>query len=313
LVSQYVLLKADGYYFNEVTGQNSNSTLSLYALTDITDKTSVNVNVLSHLEKERIEYLLSSGQAFSDAKTQAEQEILSIFSISKPDIADFDLLNISEAGDNNAILLAISIITQGYRTESELSDLLANIDTDIRQDGVLNSSSLGSFLINDAKLIDLSQIRTNIESRYNNLGMSVTIPDFEKYIKIFLDNTQYVFTNNIVYPEYSNYGENILFENKTNFSSNLSMAATLPKGTSLKIILKTTDLSNVWGTQIIPSGPINWSLSVYNRTLMSQVFTVTEAGKSSDLIIGFPSGVFTIEYYENDSSTPTRSKNIIVN
>ena len=44
LISQYVLLKADGYYFNEVTGANSVSPITLYALTDITNKTSINVN-----------------------------------------------------------------------------------------------------------------------------------------------------------------------------------------------------------------------------------------------------------------------------
>jgi len=51
LVSQYVQLKADGYYYNEITGQNSNSPITLYALTDIKDKASVNVNILSNLEK----------------------------------------------------------------------------------------------------------------------------------------------------------------------------------------------------------------------------------------------------------------------
>jgi hypothetical protein len=65
LVSQYVQLKADGYYFNEITGQNSNSPIALYALTDITNKTSVNVNILSHLEKGRIKYLLTNGVSIS--------------------------------------------------------------------------------------------------------------------------------------------------------------------------------------------------------------------------------------------------------
>lgn len=304
LISPYVQLKADGYYFNEITGQNSNSPITLYALTDITNKTSVNVNILSNLEKSRIEYLLTTGLSFSNAKKQAEQEILRIFSLSKDDIADFDLLNITEEGDNNAILLAVSIITQGYRTESELSDLLANISTDIRQDGILNSASLGSQLINDVRLLDLPQIRTNIEDRYSNLGMTVSIPDFESFIQTFADSTNYQITNTIDYPEFSTYGENVLFAEKTSFSNGLSLAANLPKGASLKIIIK----GGLWYYQSLPNAPVNWTITNYDFDLQQQSFTATESGKSCDLIIQFDPGTHTIEYYENNSITPTRVK-----
>ncbi len=311
LISQYVLLKADGYYFNEVTGANSVSPITLYALTDITNKTTINVNLLSNLEKSRIEYLTSTGLSFSTAKNQAEQEILRVFSIVKPDIIDSDLLNISQDGDNNAILLAISLILQGYRTESDLSELLANISTDIRQDGILNSPALGSKLINDAKLFNLPQLRSNIEQRYTNLGMTVTIPNFEKYIKLFVDSTSYQFTNNIMYPEFSGYGENILFENKTSFTSGLSLAANLPMGTSLKIIIRTTTNSSTWAIRLMPNGPVNWNFTPYDFASMSQEFTATAPGSNSDLYIEFTPGNYSIEYYENNSITPTRVKNIV--
>ena len=308
LVSNYIQIKANGFYYDEVTGQNSNSTITLFAISDISNKSSLNINVLSNLEKSRIEYLISQGSSFSSAKSQAEQEILNIFSISKPDISEFETLNISQDGDNNAILLAISLIIQGFRTESELSDLLANISTDIRTDGVLNSSSLGSLLINDARLFNLQQIRTNLENRYSNLGMSVTIPNFEKYINIFKDSTSYQPNNNIEYPEFSNYGENILFEDKTSFGSDLSLAAELPNGTSLKIVIK----GGSWGIMVMPNGPINWTISQYDSNLQQQVFVATESGKNCDLVFQWiGSGTRTIEYYENNATTPTRVKTII--
>ncbi|NLJ82485.1 MAG: hypothetical protein GX330_05100 [Bacteroidales bacterium] len=313
LVSQYVQLKADGYYYNEITGQNSNSPITLYALSDIKNKASVNVNILSNLEKSRIEYLLSTGLSFAAAKKQAKQEILNIFSISKADISDFELLSISEDGEDNAILLAVSLIVQGYRTESELSELLANISTDIRQDGKLNSSSLGSLLINDARLLNLPQIRNNIETRYANLGMTVSIPNFEKHIQTFIDNTTYQFSKNIDYPEFSTYGENILYGEKTSFSDdwssdwNLSLAANLPKGASLKIIIK----GGLWSYEALPNKPVNWTISEYDFNLQQQTFTATESGKNCDLIISFEeSGTYTIEYYENNSTIPTRTKTI---
>lgn len=308
LISPYLLLKADGYFFNEVGGTNSSSPIILYALADITNKPSININILSNLEKGRIDYLLAHGNSFSMAKKQAEKEVLKIFSISKPDIAESELLNISQDGDDNAILLAISVITEGFRTEADLSEMLANISTDISTDGELNSDTLGSLLINDARLFDLAKIRTNIENRYASLGMTVTVPNFEKYVRIFLDSSKYQITNQIVYPEFSNYGENILFGEKTIFTSNMSLAAELPKGASLKIVIK----NGMWYYRNDPCGPVNWTISEYNYGLQQQTFTVTESGKSCDVFILFNPGTHVIEYYENNSVTPTRIKTILI-
>jgi len=67
LSSQYIELKADGFYFNEVQGESSSAQLTLYALSDLTDKTSLNINILSNLEKTRVEYLISRQYSFNEA------------------------------------------------------------------------------------------------------------------------------------------------------------------------------------------------------------------------------------------------------
>ena len=82
LVSNYVSLRADGFYFNEILGERSNSQITLYALSDISDKITMNVNILSHLEKTRVEYLISQGIEFQEAKKQAQTDILDIFKFS---------------------------------------------------------------------------------------------------------------------------------------------------------------------------------------------------------------------------------------
>jgi uncharacterized protein (TIGR02145 family) len=195
LSSQFVELKADGFYFNEVTNSNSPTQLTLFALSDLTNKTSLNVNVLSTLEKGRIGYLISNGNGFSNAKKQAQSEILTIFEMGKSAMTESELLDISKSGDDNGILLAISVILQGNLTVPDLSELLANISTDIREDGILNSQTLGSALINNAKAIKLDQIRTNLEARYETLGLTVNIPDFEKYVNQFIANTDFKYTS----------------------------------------------------------------------------------------------------------------------
>ena len=77
--SNNIGLRADGFYFNEVSGEQSAAQITLNALADISGKSDINVNVMTHLEKPRVEYLMKNGKSFADAKIQAQKEILSIF------------------------------------------------------------------------------------------------------------------------------------------------------------------------------------------------------------------------------------------
>ncbi|MBK6282275.1 MAG: hypothetical protein IPF54_06065 [Draconibacterium sp.] len=83
LNNKIVEIQADGFYFNEVRGITSDNRLALYSLSDLTDKNTINVNVLSTLEKPRIEYLVENGKSFSEAKKQAQKEVLAIFEVEK--------------------------------------------------------------------------------------------------------------------------------------------------------------------------------------------------------------------------------------
>jgi hypothetical protein len=136
LENSLVEIKADGFYYDEVNGEISENRLTLYSLSDLTDQSTVNVNVLSYLEKARIEYLVENGKSFNEAKKQAQKEVLKIFEIKKDDIVNSEQLNLSKDGEDNAILLAISVILQGRRSVAELSELLAKISMDIKTDGI---------------------------------------------------------------------------------------------------------------------------------------------------------------------------------
>ena len=62
LTNKIVELSADGYYFNEVSGSLSTAKLNLQALSDLTDSSSVNINLMTHLEKKRVEYLIDNSK-----------------------------------------------------------------------------------------------------------------------------------------------------------------------------------------------------------------------------------------------------------
>lgn len=331
LSSNYVGLRADGFYFNEVSGEQSAAQITLNALADISGKSGINVNVLTHLEKPRVEYLMQNGMSFADAKIQAQKEILNIFEISKTDIKASEELNISENGDDNGILLAISSILQGYRSESEMTELLSNISNDIREDGILNSGSLGSALINHAIILDTVSIKNNLAKRYGDIGASINIPAFGKYITNFISKTKFVVTQSLItYPETGINGDNILSLSKTTFASGMdnsySLAAHLDKGAALKI--KITSLSADTTTTLLSdtshvatnihkavwyygySSGINWSISDFDQTNYTQTFTAIEPDKTCDLKVFFDPGSFLIEYFEMNSVTPTKTKTI---
>lgn len=312
LLSNYVKVRADGYYYNEVSGQNSSSQLTLYALSDISDKSSINVNLLSYMEYQRVEYLVSQGETFSDAKSQAEAEILKVFSFTKEDIKVSESLDLLKDGDDNAILLAISAILQGYRSEANMTYLLANIITDLKKDGTLDDANLGIQLITDAKLLDLAAIRNNMEERF--ASDSTVIPNFEKYIHLFIERTSYKPICIIDYPETTIHGANVLYGDADSLvvsrSEEFSFAANISKGASLKIVIK----GGHWGYYgfLGTYPPINWGITTYDYDKQEQTFTVNEPGKESSLIILFDYGKPVIEYYENNSLVPTKIKHILI-
>jgi len=81
LISPYVLTKADGFYFNERTGNLSESQITLFGIVDVRDADTTIVNILSHLEIGRLRFLVNSGLDFAEAKEQAMDEIIRIFEI----------------------------------------------------------------------------------------------------------------------------------------------------------------------------------------------------------------------------------------
>jgi hypothetical protein len=284
----------------------------LNCISNIASSASLHINLLTDLEKPRVEYLLSTGMPFDSAKAKAQKEVLNIFNISLTGIQHSENLDISQTGDGNAALLAISTILQGFRTESELSSILALISNDIKSDGVLNDPSLKSSLIDHAILLDTISIRSNISNFYSGLGISASIPYFEKYVRQFITSSSFSVTNSVfTFPATGLYGNNILSKNQLTYSAgDLSLTGQGKKCSHLKIrIHLLTGSPYFWqmGTNN------NLNISNYDFTNNEQFFTVIDPAMSFDVQTSFSPGTFLIEYFETNSSTPTFSKTITVN
>lgn len=179
LKSDYVYLAATGYFRNEFTGKSSVGTITLNALSDLTDRDHVNINLLTHLESDRAFKLASEGYPVTKAKAKAKKEILKAFHIDN-DAQDFEDMNIFEADDNGAILLAMSLLLLRDLSEGELQAEIAEISDDISLDGVWDDSLQKAILADFAFDMDAASIRSNIEAW--NFG---NVPHFEKYVKRF--------------------------------------------------------------------------------------------------------------------------------
>lgn len=57
--------------------------MSLRALVDLSDETTVNVNLLTHLKYQRIQKLIVEGMKFGEANRQAQKELFTAFGLQK--------------------------------------------------------------------------------------------------------------------------------------------------------------------------------------------------------------------------------------
>ena len=316
VATKFVKIKADGFYYNEVLNKNSAAPLTLYTISDLSISSTLNINLITSLEVARTEFLLGTGLSFAQAKQQTRQELLRIFSITRPQMADAEKLDITQSGDDHAILLAISVILQGYRAEADLSQLLADISTDIRTDGILNSPSLGSLLINDVALLDLAPVRQNLTKKYQDLGLNVTIPEFEKYVKMFLDSTSFVFTNYPKYPLIVNSLENALTDSSLVYTSGklYSLGAYLPYGTATRVVVKTTPGTLPAQLNMVMWGSVSaggWTLQNYYSDSLIFYARGTNNTVSAKISFGPPPISTDFIFYENISTTPSRIKTIV--
>ncbi|MBL7936703.1 MAG: hypothetical protein JNM51_12935 [Bacteroidia bacterium] len=204
LNSNYILLNANGYYYNEHFNKVSEGPLYLEAFADVTNISTVNVNILTHIIKPRIEHLVMAGSGFSNARMQAQNEFLNIVGSVNVN-GDFETLDLS----NNDFVFAMSLLFQrnnsvgyqgGYNYTAELSSLLSDFRSDFANNGLIDNSSLIDTLIYNVKRVDLIDTRNDIQAYYSGLGLTFSTANFQEYLYNFQKKYCSSFGNTILYP-----------------------------------------------------------------------------------------------------------------
>lgn len=187
LKSSYVRLSTNGFYRNVVSGENSNAAITLNAVTDLSARNTVNVNLLTHLELGRVLQLMEESDGslkITDAKKQAEKEIFEAFHIDATDFGFFEDLDILGNTEADAALLAISIMLQGDRSESELTELLLELSEDLsdgKWDDDAKRTAIADWVFEKEFLGEIADYRNNV----GKWGLSAIAPDFERFVHQF--------------------------------------------------------------------------------------------------------------------------------
>jgi hypothetical protein len=287
----------------------------------------VNINVMTHVIKGRLETLVAGGKTLQQAKEQAQAELLAFLGVTDSFAMDFDNLDISQNSDYNAVLLSFSIILQRYTNvlseypnlTAELTQLLANLSDDFAPDGQIINQKLIDTLLYNISTQNLIDIRKHIEERYASLGQTDTIPDFEKYIAIFQEKYNPNLTGEFIYPPQASPDpinfptsllRNLLIKTDTVYPANNAESFCIAAITPLQSTLTIKIIGPNSNSNYVLGGPVSgWKVT--NNYPNGFTFVSQRQNQLMSLLFHLNNpGTATVEYYENSATVPTFTKKI---
>ena len=219
LKSNIVRVSVSGKYLDAKYGQFSEKELTLYALSDLNVHNSVNVNLFTTLEYERVcELVKNKKLSFADAKKQARNELLDAFHVALKDENGKDInfddpeswsifgIRDTKNRDEDIVLMGLTAIFSYFRGNS-FESFVKVFAEDFAKDGKwdsdstrrkiadvaykLNESILSGDVIIPADIQSIRATMTRWRSIYttgfdlSDIASNVILPDFESVIDGF--------------------------------------------------------------------------------------------------------------------------------
>jgi len=192
--SPYIGLSATGYYFDEVQGTVSTGNITLTGISDLSSAQVLNVNLLTTLAYQRIQTLVAAGQSVSVATVQAEKEVLAALHIpGGASYGSFGTLDLSQSGNGNKILEAVSslfveaadtaaVAGSSGNASGELASLIASFQSDIADNGVIDTAATNAALAHAAVALNPTAIAANLTQRYAAAAIAFSPTDISNWI-----------------------------------------------------------------------------------------------------------------------------------
>lgn len=190
-----------GEYRSEMTGKKVSDKLTLRALTNLKDRTHVNVNLLTNLEYERVmHYVAEKGKTFDEAKDLAETEVLVAFGMAG-NTTEFEDLDIFGTSDADATLLAISVLMQGDADVKTLTERMDKFSDSFAESGTWNDDDTKKAIIDWIANAVAKAVMDSIRKNMENWGFANEVPDFETAVDAFATNVSKEESNDSVKTE----------------------------------------------------------------------------------------------------------------
>ena len=191
LSSSCAVFEVTGLYVDEFTGAQTTEPVTLRSLVNLKDRKSVNVNVLTQLEYGRVVKLVSEQNTpFADAKKQAEKEVLGAFEIDSV-FTPFEDLNIVEDGEDNAALLAVSVLVLASGDSSKnvnVEERLEKIGTSIAETGIWADDEIKSEMAEWAFASWTNGQMKSLGDNLEKMGYPSNIYDISYFTDEFVDS-----------------------------------------------------------------------------------------------------------------------------
>ena len=192
LASQYAVVVVEGFFSNEGTGVAAKTPIRLKAIADMRNRDSVNVNILTHLEFERVFHLVTKGDStgkkltVKQAKLQAQKEILDFFHMKLDKDTNAEDMHVFGASEADAALLAITILLRTNRTDFELQSMLSEISAELAETGKWEDDRADSIRTSMADWT-FSREKLRFQSNMEDLRLSgKPVGNFEKFLEEFV-------------------------------------------------------------------------------------------------------------------------------
>lgn len=182
LASPFVELIADGYFYNETSGDLSKGQITLSGLADLTEQSTVNVNILTHLAKSRISFLMENENlSLKSAQDKSQGELLSMFGLQENNDKSFTEVSITDGTNMAASQILISSVLLKNRSEAQFTEFITNLSSSFKTTGSF-SSEIKEELWATSVNLDIDYISRKLVERYASINKDIKVLDLSYFI-----------------------------------------------------------------------------------------------------------------------------------
>lgn len=181
--SKILSATASGYYFDENQNAISTGPITLESYSDLTSENVINVNLLTTLAYQREQVLVQSGNSLDVARENAEKEVLAAFHIRNAgQYPNFGQLDLGKSGPANVILATLSSVFDYGQNAGNLAALIANFQSDIADNGVIDTPSTLATIAASSAALDPSAVAANLNAKYSSVSLNLTPADIKSWL-----------------------------------------------------------------------------------------------------------------------------------